>query len=986
LPGILGYQKLPGGCRERIRLGFKDMKALNPKDLIALVANTAKFSIRSVAEKQAYRIKIDDNRSEYPANYLVKFLPESQRIGTSALVLFDILDADFVWALSTPEEFKNKVFPLLIEQQRKSLAENQPGSELQAIGNADELLSIVPNSEHWNDDQQGVVLFLKGRTQIGELFYIDAVSATALTASDGIASGVSIRSRLADIFDMELSGGIAAGPDLPFGLAGKSSLTILNNIPVMKGNFSMGVGAQSHLMFTGLLDLFPDELFNGSRSPIQLYTGSEKGTKSEITGIVDRNGIVAGRFNNDGSVSAAGIHLEIGDFHLAGTTRIVSTAECRQWEIKLVCHDTQLSLNAGLVPVENVTEMRFAINSDKAIGIENLLTISGAEAGTGATGQLVLTYHEHNRTPALTECYLDGVVSLLGLSSSVRVHFDQEGFAAEAASDLGIIRSALRVAGKNFNDVSCFALSGNVGLLNDLCKIRIDAIYHKTGEQAAFKGNGYLEFWGEKQMDLQLQAGADGNGPFFRAEGLLDLSLPNGTVRLYTGTADEPVTINGIIDKDKLELAGYWLFELAGLRAGGSFAIGLNAGQGFKTGGRLSFNTGLLIGGDLDVGMVKNGNLLELSGVSSAGIQLIPGIFELGANSGISIRIDRQADALILFKLSGASNILGTWSDYDIDINTNRFSYTSNVNMPLVDLSINARSNDFSSVECLKLSGKVDIAKLNSGIDKFYEAIGIRGKIDDKIQALYNGKAALQGTQQEILYRQERINFIRHMDSVWTKNGIDPDGFQYCVPPVGHVEYWSESRWIWNWGNPRYSKSELEDVKRYYQYKSELGLPTDEPPRHDIGRFVNGAFHAINDLAYSISQGISTQLRQIVNEIHRVVSDDILKNLNIDVTDLDSLNSAINQGFTILDAEAAKWHELNNKLLKYKLLEVNDVSYSDQSVDFLRTRKLSSNVNLTVLGEQQPVVELTLDLNDPVSNLTAYVGSLLPVELKGMIG
>lgn len=993
LPGILGYQKLPDGTQEPIRLGFKDVKVLNPKDLLALVANTAKFSIRSIAEKQAYRIKIDDQRSEYPVSYLIKFLPESQRIGTRTLVLLDILEADFVWALSTPGEFKDKVFPLLIEEQGKILArtigDNQPGKALQPVGDADELLSVVPKSEHWTNDQDGVVMFFKGSVKISEQFYIDAVTATALTASNGIASGISLRSRLANIFDMQLSGGIKIDQDSPenmFGLAGKASLTILDAIPVMSGNFSMGVGRQSHLMFNGLLDLFPDELFNGNRSPVQLYTGSGRGLKSEVTGIIDRNGIMVGRFNSDGSIGAAGMHLEIGDFYLAGSTRIVSTAQTQAWELMLECYGTQLSLNAGLFPIENATEMRFAINADKVIGVENLLTISGAEAGAGASGKFTLIYSPQHPAPVFSECYLDGAISLLGLSSSTRLCFNQDGFAVEVKTGLGIIDSALRVAGKNFNDASCFALTGSVGLLNGLCKVAIAAAYHKTTEAAFFKGTGHLEFWGEKQMTLQLEASAGSNTPLFRAEGILDFSLPNGVVRLYSGTADGMSNIVGNIDKDKLELDGGLQLELAGLRAGGSLGMRLNAAQGFKIGGRLSFNAGLLIGGDLDVGIAKNGNLLILSGTSLSGIQLIPGVFELGAQSGITVHIDQQNNALALFKLNGASSILGTISSYDIDIGVNSFTYTSHINMPFVDLSVTARSEDLSNVERLKLSGNVDIAKLNAEIDKFYQAIGIRGKVDNTLQAVSSAEAALRDGYQNLQWKQERINFIRHMDSVWTKNGVDPDGYPYCVPPASHVEYWTEWRWwaLIFWRGPWYTKDQAMDVRRYYQYKWELGLPADEPPRNDIGRFVNGALQAVNDLVGQISRDVSDQVRQVVNDLHRVVSDDILKNLHIDPTNLDSLNHTFNQGLDILDGEVKKWNHLNKSLLTYKLLEINEITYTDQSIDLLRTAKLSSNVKLTVLGDQH-IVALTLDLNDPVGGLIQNVRQFLPAELNVLL-
>jgi len=982
LPGILGYQKFPDGSRKHIMLGFKDLKVFNPKDLAALAANTAKFAIRSVAEKQRHRIRIDYNRSEYPVNYLVKFLPETQRIGTSELVLFDIFEVNFAWALSTRGEFKEKVFPLLLQEQLKS---GRPGFNDNWTANG--LLDMIPASDSWNSEQDGVVVVLKGSINISDQFTIDAVTASAITSSDGISTGINMRSRLAKIFDMELSGGVkvdAMSPDNKFGLVGKASLVILGRIPVMKGGFSMGVGSQSHFRFNGLLDLFPDELFGGGRSPIQFYTGTQRGVKSDITGIIDRNGINVGHFNADGTISAAGLHIEIGNFYLGGTTRIVTTADRQEWEMKLTCYNTELSLNAGFYAIENGTEMQFAWSASAPIGIENLLWISGTEPGTGASGKLVLTYRRQSLAPEFTECYLDGTVSLFGLSSATRLHIKQDGFLIDTGTNLGILETRLKVSGGNFNDVSGFALSGDINLVNGLSKVHIEAAYYKAPDRSMFKGSGYLEFWGERRMDLQLEAGVEAGAPFFSAEGVFDMSLAGGAVKLYTGTRDGMSNIKGSINKDRLELTGSLFFQVGELQAGGSFEMRLDAGGEFRTFSNLSFRVGVLAGGNIDAKIVKSGHLLFITGSASASIILIPGILELSASSNLHFWMNQVTNQLGQFQLTGSAGLLGTNAWYDLQLSQNSFVFTCNVYLPLVDLSVAARSENLGSAEYLRVSGKIDIGKLNAEIDKFYEAIGIRGKVNEKANAALNGMYTLQGTQQDMRYRQERIDFIRWMDSVWNGNGIDPDGFQYCVPPVGHVEYWSDSRWNWDWGRPRYSKQDLDNVRRYYQYKRELGMPADEPPRHDIGRFVNGVLQAINNTAYQVGLAASNTFRQVINDIHNLISNDILRNLNIDTTDINQLNQTFNDGINVLNNEAAKWRDFNNRLLNYKPLEINEITYTDQPVDMLRSKTFTARVTFTVLGEPR-TVDQVFDLNDPIGCLVRNAKQFLPAELGALV-
>ncbi|MEO5642725.1 MAG: hypothetical protein ABIQ40_18470 [Bacteroidia bacterium] len=423
LPGIIGYEKQQDGSRQKITLGFKDLRGATAKDLFALVANGAKFGIQSVADKKQYRIRVDETRSEYPVNYMVKFLPASQRIGSKNIMLFEVLEANFAWAYSTPGEFRETVFPLLKEEQKRSGISGK--SDTWA---ADEILTIIPDSDKWNNEQDGVVLFLKGGIKISDEFIIEAVTATAIESENGLATGLSLRAKLANVFDLEIAGGLKVNPnstDTIVELAGKSHLYILGRVSVMRGSFSLGIGAQSHFRFNGMLDLFPDELFGGQRSPVQLYSGVTRGYKSDITGIIDNKGINIGHFNTDGTISAAGIHLEIGEFYLGGTTRIISTASHQLWEIKLNFGSAVLSLTADFTKTETGTDLLFALAMNKPVGIEGFLVFSGTQSGTGASGRLLLFRDNSAGFPLLKEFYLDGAISFLGFSTQLKFSLNE---------------------------------------------------------------------------------------------------------------------------------------------------------------------------------------------------------------------------------------------------------------------------------------------------------------------------------------------------------------------------------------------------------------------------------------------------------------------------------------------------------------------------------------------------------------------------------
>ena len=981
LPGILGYEKKENGSRKKIQLGFKDSISLNSKELASLALNTAKFGIMSLAEKKYNPIKINETKSEYPVNYVVKFLPESQRIGSKKFVLFEVLEANYVWAISTPGEFKDVVWPLIKQEQARSSVSG-PGDTWVA----NELLAIVPGSDKWSSDQDGLVILLKGGVKITDNFIIDAVSVSSLTSGNGLATGMAMRSKLAGIFDMELAGGIQINPgnsENTFGLAGKAHLKILNMITVMKGNFSLYAGTKSEFKFNGVLDLFPDELFGGNRSPVQLYTGTAKGTKSDFTGIIANSEINIGHYNPDGSISGAGIHLELWEFYLSGTTRVVSTATKQEWEIKLMCYDAQLTLQALFNKTDAGNEMYFAVRANQAIGIENILTISGTSPGTGVSGYLKILQPHNSQHPTLTEFYLDGEIALFGLRSATRINIRQNGFDASLKNNFGILQNDLTISGRNFNNSSDFQLNGSVNILSGALIIELALAFQKENNTAIFKGSGSFKMWGSKLLNLALETGNRDGNFFFNGIACVDLSLP-GILKLYTGTAAGPQNISGIINHEKLDFNGALYFAIGPIEAAGSLGLTVESSKGFYVGGSLKFNAVILSGG-FNISISKSGDILSLSGNASESITILPGVLLLNADASINLKINEASSTLELFQLKGNTSIFGINTTCDVYIGPSNFEFHVLVNLAIADLSFKAQTHDMLNPNTLKLSGNLSIDKINKAIDDFFVAIDVLGILGTKRSNTNSGITALTGTKEEIRIKREKIGFIQWMDSIWTKNGIDPHGFQYCVPPVSHVDYWSDSRGQWDFGRPRYSKEDLRNVERYYQYKRDLGLDASEPVRGDIKRFVEGVLSAVNDKLFDISKEMSATFRKVINDIHHFVTDGILAGLNIDTSDLDALNSSFNEGLSRLDAEVAKLNALITRITNNnnKLIEVSSISFSDQAVDLLSTKKFTATVNHKVLGEAGSTT-IYLNLDDIPGSIIGNLKQFLPVEIQRM--
>ncbi len=243
LPGIIGNENADGGEKKKISLGFRDQIYLNPTDLVGLLANAAKFSLLSIIDKTNYTIKIDEKRSEPPLNYLIKYLPLNQRIGSKAISLFGIFQGNFTWVLCTPNEYLDQAIPILSKKHSKN-----EGHKRQYKA---QLLELAPKTDSWTSSVQGIVTSVSGELKISSVFRIKAALISSLTFEDGLYSKTGLMASLGyptkrKLLEMKLLGGFEINKDNPH-LQGTGSLNILDQ-PFLSGSYFLSV---NHFTFEG---------------------------------------------------------------------------------------------------------------------------------------------------------------------------------------------------------------------------------------------------------------------------------------------------------------------------------------------------------------------------------------------------------------------------------------------------------------------------------------------------------------------------------------------------------------------------------------------------------------------------------------------------------------------------------------------------------------------------------------------------------------
>ncbi|MEQ9092082.1 MAG: hypothetical protein RIE52_13390 [Balneola sp.] len=987
LPGILGSERKADNTKQKIVLGLTEPLTFNPKDIIALFANSAKFGMLCLVEKKKIAIKIDENRSEYPLNYLIKYIPQSKRIGFKNITFLELFEGNFAWVFCTPNEFIPHGIPALLQK------EAEENNSIQTLPVAATIISeMLPNANEWTSEQEGLVTAMKGRIAFGPVFKMNSVFVAAVVDTHDVYSGIFLNTQIAGLLNFSLKSNLQITPKEAhkFQLKGKANMTILDDLTVFDGSFLLGIGEKSIFKVQGMIDLFPFE-----ESPVKLYTGTAKGAKSNITGVINEQGIVLGHLQEDGSVTAAGMQLEIGAFHMGGSTRILNTAEQGAWEINFQVQNTIMNFHAGYQKNHNGKLVQFGIDTNNPIDLDGIVKIASSSGEKGPDGKLVLQYTDGVAIPALNTFYLDASLTILGLHSFTKIAIDASQFTAKLNADLGIISYDLDVRGTNLNDLNTFNLNGSFGLLNNAIKATLQTSFLSNEQITGFKGSSTLEILEKTYVDWNITASVMEGNPEFKLQGILDVFYIPGVFRLFSGTGSGMESITGTLTKDKLHISGGLQLHFGFVELGGTTNLTLSQADGFQFKTNLKFNAGLFANFNLDLAITKSDHILALDGNSSGSVVLIPGFIELTAENKVSLRLNEKDKTVDEFKLHGRTNLLGDTIRYDILIAYNTFQFYCDINLPLIDISIAGQSSDINDFSKMRFSGTIDVKNINNEIDRLYGSLvdTVGSKINEAKEDIEQVKTEQSNCNRKIneLEREKRekerkLNEIKRIYDSWKGNGSDPDFFNRCVPPVGHVDYWSKHRVPWLPWNYRYSRSDVEEVRRYYNYIKDLNLNIREPKKgDDLGRLINSIGELINNTFTTVTQEVTKAIRDVGNAVHHVFAKEILDKINVDTSGWDAINKTFNDGINAIEESRKVWTELNTKLLQNKPFEVTEITYKDQSVDLFTHKKVTATVTFKVLGDQQEPVNIELNLDNPIEGITNTIKLFIPKELRGLL-
>lgn len=314
LPGFIGYEEV-GGEKKNIVLGTKNRHHLNLFDLVALGANTVKFSILNVIDlakgkkpEELARIPVElkgpeaEEKQEVfkkPINYLVEYLPVDRRMDFKWIKLFYLFDLQTAWAFATPDEFKKIVYPRMLKEYA---ALNYPNTR--DPSSADDLLRLFadPDGPAVRDEEdQGVVLFLRGGLYCAQdKVVLEGAVGIAVSEQKGLQTGLSLKGQLlnwidsASFFYAKIN---PADKQEFIKVLGSTYLKVFQR-DVLKGRIEV---TNTRLKLQGMLDAFP------AGFPLQLKGFINGEFRPDLIDFKGRAGLQLGFFSASASLE---LHID----------------------------------------------------------------------------------------------------------------------------------------------------------------------------------------------------------------------------------------------------------------------------------------------------------------------------------------------------------------------------------------------------------------------------------------------------------------------------------------------------------------------------------------------------------------------------------------------------------------------------------------------------------------------------------------------------
>lgn len=346
------------------------------------------------------------------------------------------LSADCQWVITTPEEFRDAAYKNI------SASPEQVNAFMQVLPEYD------PSVNHG----QGMVVFLRGNTTLGNVANLETVFGLAASEASGFNTGFRIAGNVSGLFDMEAKGTlmIAKNPEghaSSFSANGSAYMILAGN-RMFDGHIS---ASNTGLALKGKLNLLPEV------SPLKIF--------GEVEGLLHAEKVYL-----NGSVTTQLGGMVLANAHAMISNEMVQvTGEWLGQKLTLVlAKDDQLiklsgSANVNLFDlqvnalVQAWSDGRITVTGHIApINIGNIFTLSGNEGQTNPSA----TFHfGGSGTPSVT---VNGTASLLGITNSVSIQTGESGFYFKTNGNLfNTFATTLEVSGNSLAHAENIQVKGS---------------------------------------------------------------------------------------------------------------------------------------------------------------------------------------------------------------------------------------------------------------------------------------------------------------------------------------------------------------------------------------------------------------------------------------------------------------------------------------------------------------------------------------------
>jgi hypothetical protein len=366
---------------------------------------------------------------------VIQAMPLELRTGNTQ-ASFAGLSANVQWVITTPAEFRDVAY--------KNISASP--------GQVNALMQVLPAYDPSIDQGQGLVVFLRGNTSLGNVANLETVFGLAASDASGFNTGFRFAGNVSGMFDLEAKGAlmIARSPEghpARFSANGSAYLELAGN-RMFDGQIS---ASNTAFGLNGKLNLFPEV------SPLKVY------------------GEVEGSINTEKVYLHGNVTAQLAGIVLANATATINN-QLVQVEGEWLGQRLSLSLakEEQLVKLSgnaNVNLFDLQVNAYVQAWSDGRVTASGSIAPlnignvfilSGSEGQInpSATFHfAGSGTPSLT---VNGTASLLGITNSVNIQTGESGFYFKTSGILfNTFATTLEVSGSSLANADNILVKGS---------------------------------------------------------------------------------------------------------------------------------------------------------------------------------------------------------------------------------------------------------------------------------------------------------------------------------------------------------------------------------------------------------------------------------------------------------------------------------------------------------------------------------------------